>query len=128
LFRLGRAGIADLVLVSLDGLSRELRHAVARSARAGTVSMVMRAVGGRLPASERHVLRGGLGPISASDSDTVACRRPGICSRGRSSCMRVGGSMIRDAVRRAFRDSSSTRAEPRSGGPSTTMWEARPPL
>jgi len=75
LFRLGRAGISDLVLIPLDRLSRELRHTVARSTRTGTVSVVMRAVGGRLPASERHVL------FSALDGAPLGWRADDLAKR-----------------------------------------------
>jgi AraC-like DNA-binding protein len=75
LFRLGRAGIADLVLIPLDGLSRELRHAVARSTRISTASMVMRMIRGRLPATERHVL------FSALDGAPLGWRADDLAHR-----------------------------------------------
>lgn len=57
LLRLGRAGIENLAWVLLDGLVSGVREAMARSARQSTEGLVVRSIGGRLPARELAVIR-----------------------------------------------------------------------
>lgn len=57
LFRLGRAGLAGLVLLELDGLVRELPRAVRRSLRESTDSVVTRVVSPSLPRREATAIR-----------------------------------------------------------------------
>jgi len=57
LFRLGRAGISDLVLIPLDELARELNRGIVRASARSTAALVLRAVGGRLLSAECRVLR-----------------------------------------------------------------------
>lgn len=56
LFRLGRAGIDNLVLVNLDHLEREIPRAVARAAARGAYALVARIVSPYLPAREMRAI------------------------------------------------------------------------
>lgn len=90
LLRLGRAGISDLVLVHLDALARELLRGTARSGARSTASFLARAIGARLPARERHVLRTALdGALLGWGADDLAAytgwtrAHLSVCLRGR---------------------------------------------
>lgn len=73
LLRLGRAAIANLELLQLEDVRVELARALARSAGHGTRSLVLRAVGARLPLAERQVLRAALdGALLGWKTDQLA--------------------------------------------------------
>jgi len=57
LFRLGRAGISDLVLIPLDDLAGGLHRGIVRSAVRSTLSFVARMLSGRLPSMEHEMVR-----------------------------------------------------------------------
>ncbi len=57
LFRLGRAGIDNLVLVRLDDLEREVPGAVSRASAGGAYALVARVVSPYLPAREMRAIR-----------------------------------------------------------------------
>ncbi len=57
LFRLGRAGIDNLVLLRLDELTREMPGAVVRAASKGGYALVARLVSPYLPAREMRAIR-----------------------------------------------------------------------
>lgn len=57
LFRLGRAGIDNLVLIHLDNLRHEVPAVVARVAAQGAYALVARAVSPYLPAREMRAVR-----------------------------------------------------------------------
>lgn len=57
LFRLGRAGISDLVLIPLDDLERGLARGIARAGVRSTASLVAGAISGRLPFVEQGCVR-----------------------------------------------------------------------
>jgi len=57
LFRLGRAGIDNLVLLRLDELDREMPEAVIRAASTGAYALVARVVSPYLPAREMRAIR-----------------------------------------------------------------------
>lgn len=75
LLRLGRAGFSNLELVRLDDLEMGIHRAVARCTATGARSRVLRAVGSRIPAPERHVLRAALdGALLGWQTDELADR------------------------------------------------------
>ncbi|MDA0329139.1 MAG: hypothetical protein O2958_09050 [Gemmatimonadetes bacterium] len=75
LFRLGRAGISDLVLLPLDDLLRGIQQAMVRSSAGNTTSYVGRVVGRRLPLPGSHVLRSALeGALSGWAADDLAAQ------------------------------------------------------
>lgn len=57
LFRLGRAGVRDLLLLPVDDLHRELPRALVRVAGRGTASMVLRALSPVVPRRELMAVR-----------------------------------------------------------------------
>lgn len=57
LFRLGRAGVRDLLLLQLDDLSRELPRALVRVGGRGTTSMVLRTLSPVVPRRELLAVR-----------------------------------------------------------------------
>ena len=57
LFRLGRAGIRNLILLSVDDLERELPLTLLRAAEGGTTSLVARRLSTYLPRRELSTLR-----------------------------------------------------------------------
>ena len=57
LFRLGRAGIRNLILLSVDHLERELPLTLFRAAEDGTASLVARSLSAYLPRRELRALR-----------------------------------------------------------------------
>src|SRR6185436_5276799 len=57
LFRLGRAGIRNLILLSVDHLDRELPRTLARAADEGTASLVARRLAVYLPRRELTAVR-----------------------------------------------------------------------
>ena len=75
LLRLGRADFSNLELVGLDDLGLGIHRAVARCTSTGARSRVLRAVGTRIPAPERHVLRAALdGALLGWQTDELAER------------------------------------------------------
>jgi AraC-like DNA-binding protein len=57
LFRLGRAGIRNLILLSVDHLERELPHTLVRAVEDGTALLVARGLSAYLPRRELRALR-----------------------------------------------------------------------
>jgi AraC-like DNA-binding protein len=57
LFRLGRAGVANLLLLRLDDLERDLPETILRALGGGAHSLVTRLLSPYLPARETNVLR-----------------------------------------------------------------------
>ena len=57
LFRLGRAGIRNLILLSVDQLGRELPRTLLQATEDGTVSLVARRLSAYLPKRELRTLR-----------------------------------------------------------------------
>jgi AraC-like DNA-binding protein len=55
LFRLGRAGIQNLILLRLDDLESELKRALARAAEGGATALVTRSLSQYLPKRERRL-------------------------------------------------------------------------
>lgn len=73
LLRLGRAAISNLELVQHEDVGAELARAIARSSGQGTQSLVLRAIGARLPHAERQVVRAALdGALLGWQSDDLA--------------------------------------------------------
>jgi AraC-like DNA-binding protein len=73
LLRLGRAGISDLALISLDDLRQGLARGVARAAARSTRSQVLRAIGRRLAFPEHLVVRAALdGALLGWHADDLA--------------------------------------------------------
>lgn len=60
LLRLGRAGISDLTEVRLDSLGPEFGRAVQRAMSRSTCSLVLRALGARVPGPEHEVVHAAL--------------------------------------------------------------------
>jgi hypothetical protein len=75
LLHLGRVGVESLVLVQLDGLAAGVRDALSKAATRSTESLVARAIGGRLPTHESHVIRSALNGVQLGwSSDELADR------------------------------------------------------
>lgn len=75
LFRLGRAGIRNLILLSVDHLERELPRTLARAEEEGTSSLVARRLSAYLPRRELRAVRQALDDVHLRRSaDDFAAR------------------------------------------------------
>lgn len=73
LLRLGRAGISDLTETRLDRLGPDFGRVVARAMSRSTHSLVLRAVGARIPRPEHEVVRAALdGALLGWQADDLA--------------------------------------------------------
>jgi AraC-like DNA-binding protein len=86
LFRLGRAGIRNLLLLSVDHLERELPRALARADADGTASLVARRLSVYLPRRELRAIRQALDGVhlrwSADDfAERLGLSRPHLSVR-----------------------------------------------
>jgi AraC-like DNA-binding protein len=86
LFRLGRAGIRNLILLSVDHLDRELPRTLSRADEQGTASLVARRLGAYLPRLELQAVRQALDGVhqrwSADDfAARIGLTRPHLSVR-----------------------------------------------
>ena len=86
LFRLGRSGIRNLILLSVDQLERELPRTLGRAAEDGTASLVARRLAAYLPRRELRTLRIALDGVhqrwSADDfAERIGLSRPHLSVR-----------------------------------------------
>lgn len=86
LFRLGRTGIRNLILLSVDHLDRELPHTLAKAEEEGTASLVARRLSVYLPRRELAAVRAALDGVhlrwSADDfAGRLGLSRPHLSER-----------------------------------------------
>jgi AraC-like DNA-binding protein len=78
LFRLGRSGIRNLILLSVDHLARELPRTLARAHEEGTTALVARRLSAYLPRRELRALRQALDGVHERWSADEFAGRIGI--------------------------------------------------
>ncbi|MDZ7779234.1 MAG: helix-turn-helix domain-containing protein [Gemmatimonadota bacterium] len=90
-FRLGRAGLSDLVILPLDGMAPALPRAIRNALDGSTASVVERVVSPSLPRRERNAVRWTLEGVQRGwDTDEV-CARAGLTRPHMSVCLRAHG-------------------------------------
>lgn len=90
-FRLGRAGLSDLVILPIDGMARALPRAIRSALDGSTASVVDRVVSPSLPRRERNAVRLALEGVQRGwDTDQV-CARTGFTRPHMSARLRAHG-------------------------------------
>jgi len=78
LFRMGRAGLGDLLLLPIDDLVRDANRTVGRALRHGTGALVTRAVSPYLPAAETCAVRYALEAVERGWTTEKVAARVGL--------------------------------------------------
>lgn len=99
LFRLGRAGLRNLVLIPLDSLATEMGDALRRASRGGTGALVTRVVSPFVPPREAAAVSVALeGALQGWDTEEVAARvgltRPHLSVRLKSAGLPPAGHLL----------------------------------
>ncbi len=91
LFRLGRAGVRDLVLLSVDELGLELARAVARAGEVGATSLVTRALSPYLPRREQWAVALAMDSVHRRWSADEFAEQVGFSRPFLSECFKAHG-------------------------------------
>lgn len=91
LFRLGRAGIRNLVLLAVEDLDRDLERVLARASEGGATSLVTRYLSPYLPPRETKVVFRAMDSMHLRWSAEEAARVVGLSRPFLSECLKAWG-------------------------------------